>query len=169
MAFVYKAERNIVLANTEGAKNLNLGPGSYAAQKPSNRHHGSRPPFLTQTGRSGKASQPKTRHSHDMGVHSSSGMSFFMKGNKKASAPMQMADGLRADFTPGKSFLLIFANLMLTLPRPRKLQHHQWLRKNSQRHGECEDVARLRLGPVRNQLCKAEYEFCVASKAFPGR
>lgn len=29
MAFVYKAERKIVLAETEETKNLNIGPGSY--------------------------------------------------------------------------------------------------------------------------------------------
>ena len=29
MAFVYKAERKIVLADTEDARNLNLGPGAY--------------------------------------------------------------------------------------------------------------------------------------------
>ena len=34
MAFVFKAERNIVLSNTEDARNKNLGPGSYQAQKP---------------------------------------------------------------------------------------------------------------------------------------
>lgn len=30
MAFVYKAERNIKLTETEGSKNALLGPGSYA-------------------------------------------------------------------------------------------------------------------------------------------
>ena len=33
MAFVYKAERRIVLADTEDAKNLNVGPGSYQVTK----------------------------------------------------------------------------------------------------------------------------------------
>ena len=45
MAFVYKAERRIELSNTEGARNLNLGPGSYQAQKPSGKHYSSKPPF----------------------------------------------------------------------------------------------------------------------------
>ena len=34
MAFVYKAERNIQLTNTEEARLTNLGPGSYAVEKP---------------------------------------------------------------------------------------------------------------------------------------
>jgi len=33
MAFVYKAERNIVLDDTEQTKNLNIGPGSYELVK----------------------------------------------------------------------------------------------------------------------------------------
>ena len=47
MAFVFKAERQIVLASTEGDKNLNLGPCSYQATKPVSKHISSRPPFYT--------------------------------------------------------------------------------------------------------------------------
>ena len=39
MAFVFKAERNIVLANTEDAKNKNLGPGSYQVGKGNMRNY----------------------------------------------------------------------------------------------------------------------------------
>lgn len=34
MAFVYKAERVIKMSHNEGAKNQNLGPGSYSVNKP---------------------------------------------------------------------------------------------------------------------------------------
>lgn len=39
MAFVYKAERKIVLAETEDAKNINLGPGSYSVIKPTSKQY----------------------------------------------------------------------------------------------------------------------------------
>ena len=39
MAFVYKAERKIVLADTEDAKNSNLGPASYQAHKPQSKQY----------------------------------------------------------------------------------------------------------------------------------
>lgn len=39
MAFVYKAERKIVLANTEDARNTNLGPGSYQVVKPTSKQY----------------------------------------------------------------------------------------------------------------------------------
>ena len=39
MAFLYKAERKIVLADTEDAKNSNLGPASYQAHKPQSKQY----------------------------------------------------------------------------------------------------------------------------------
>ena len=39
MAFVFKAERKIQLTHTEEAKLLNLGPGSYAVEKPQSKSY----------------------------------------------------------------------------------------------------------------------------------
>ena len=88
MAFVFKADRQTVVPETEGARNSALGPGAYAVEKPQSKQFGCRPSFLTSTGRNGKAAQPKMRHSADMNAHNTSGMSFFMKGNKKAQAQL---------------------------------------------------------------------------------
>jgi len=83
MAFVYKAERNIVLSNTEDAKNQNLGPGSYEAVKPGAKNYNSRPPFLTQVGRSGK-SEKNPRHSQDASANGTlAGLTFFVNNASK--------------------------------------------------------------------------------------
>ena len=58
MAFVslsYGAQRNKVTTNTEGARNPNLGPGAYLAEKPQSKQFGCKPTFMTSTGRNGKA------------------------------------------------------------------------------------------------------------------
>jgi len=83
MAFVYKAERNIVLTHTEEARNLNLGPGSYQVDKPIlPKNYGSRPPFLTQTGRTGKA-DVVDRKSQDLSAAQNPGLSLFMNNAGK--------------------------------------------------------------------------------------
>lgn len=45
MAFVYKAERNIVLDDGENTKNLGLGPGTYNMVKGEKALHNCKPPF----------------------------------------------------------------------------------------------------------------------------
>lgn len=79
MAFVYKAERNIVLDDTEQTKNLNIGPGSYELVKGQKSLYNSKPPFQTQTGRTGKA-EHNARRSQDMDAMGLTGTSanFYM-------------------------------------------------------------------------------------------
>ena len=58
MAFVYKAERRTVLADNEDVKNKIVGPGTYEMMSeinPMAKNSRTKPPFMTQTGRSGKA------------------------------------------------------------------------------------------------------------------
>ena len=71
MAFVYKAERRTVLADVTDVKNRVVGPGTYSAMfeiNPSSKNSRTKPPFMTQTGRSGKAGgfeMTNGRHSQD--------------------------------------------------------------------------------------------------------
>ena len=67
MAFVYKAERRIVLADNEDVKNKIVGPGTYQMMSeinPPTKNSRSKPPFMTQTGRSGKAGFDVTNGRH---------------------------------------------------------------------------------------------------------
>ena len=89
MAFVYKAERKIVLADGEDVRNKLVGPGAYqliSDINPPIKNSRMKPPFMTQTGRSGKAgSEYKNngRHSTDALASTSATYMFFGGGKNE--------------------------------------------------------------------------------------